>query len=82
LQLERTITLSSFRGAYLTIKNDVAYFNDFEKIIRVNLATLDTLSSIKPPTSGCEAINIIGDKMYFTDIYKQIICSVDISELN
>lgn len=81
LQLESTLTFPLSGGFSLTIKNDTAYCNNIEKIIKVNLTTLDTLPSIKIPTSRCDAITIIGDKMYFTDYDKHIICSVDISEL-
>lgn len=84
LQLERTFSISSpgfLPGYYLTIKDNVAYFYNFNQLTKINLNTLEKLPSVKLPTSDCRAINIIGTKMYFTDYYKQIIGYFNLSEI-
>ena len=70
----------------LTISNSIAYSNfdssDTKEIIRFNLETNNFLEPVPYPTADCDAIRIIGEKMYFTDYTKKILCYLDVSDLN
>ncbi len=70
----------------LTISNSIAYSNfyssDTKEIIRYNLETNNYLEPVPYPTADCDAIRIIGEKMFFTDYTKRILCYVNVSDLN
>ncbi len=68
-------------NVWLAIKDSIAYSNNWSEIVRFNLITQNYIKSVKYPTSNCEAISIIGDKMYFTDYKKKIIAYFNLSEL-
>jgi hypothetical protein len=64
----------------LTIQDNIAYSNDNTQILRFNLSTLNFIGPVALPTSNCEAIRIVGEKLYFTDYKKQVVAYVNLSE--
>ncbi len=75
-----TITYS-FNIVWIAVKDSIVYGNNYNEISRFNLVTKSFLTSVAFPTSDCEAIKIIEDKLYFTDYDKKIIGYVNLSDL-
>ena len=66
---------------WLAIKDSIYYSNNWGAIVRYNLNIQSYISTRKLPTSNCEAISIIGNKMFFTDYNKKIIGYFSLSDL-
>jgi hypothetical protein len=64
----------------LTIKDNTAYSNDHNQIVRFDLSTFNFLEPVALPSSNCEAIRIVGERMYFTDYAKQVVANVNLSD--
>ena len=80
LQTLDSIPYSNY-NVWLAIKDSIAYSNNWSEIVKYNLITQSYDNPVKYPTSNCEAISIIGDKMFFTDYKKRIIGYFNLSEL-
>lgn len=71
----------TYYNPWLAIKDSIAFSNTWHQIARYNLNTLSFSNSVKYPTSNCEAISILENKMFFTDYKKKIIGYFNLSEL-